>query len=118
MVQPSAHRHTNPEGDKRAAIRALEINRAGLIHGNVDHFWIGRKDVDAAVIANHFLLRGALQIAQSLGLGTKPLYGIHYVLGLVQERFSQSRRPGQIIVQPLQQRGVPDQCLYLGSQPC
>src|ERR1035437_7028008 len=93
VVKPCPDREAEPEGDERAAEWPLVIDHVRLIHGHIDHLRVDREDFNSSAVGNNVLLRGGLQVAQRLGLGTEPLNGIHHVLLLIQERLSQGRRP-------------------------
>ena len=86
MVEPQAHRKADAKGDERAAKWPLVINHVRRIYRHVEHLGVGRDDFDGAIVGNDILLRGGLQIPESLGLGTEPLNGIQIGRASCRER--------------------------------
>jgi hypothetical protein len=107
VIEPGTHRQAEAKGNQRGAERMPEINDFRLIDGNVNEFRIGREYFDRAVVGKDILLRRALKIPQGLGLGAKPLDGVHHVLLLIKKGFAHGGGPGQVVVHPLENGWVP-----------
>src|SRR5215469_8230922 len=89
----SNHKRSAENNVRSSIVRLGIINLVGLILRHVNGIWIDGNDFDVTVVVDDLLLRGGLEVAQVVGIGTQFLNGIHDVLLLVLEGFAQLRGP-------------------------
>jgi hypothetical protein len=90
-------------------------NPFGIVHGNINHAGLGRRNVDRRLtvirLRCHRLLGRRLQLAVGLRLGAQALHGTHHVRLLGQERVAQIRGPADVLIQARQHIGKRNQGL-------
>jgi hypothetical protein len=93
-------------------------NPLGIVHGDINHAGLGRRNVDRRLtvfsLSCHRLLGRRLQLSVGLRLGAQALHGAHHVRLLGQERVTQVRCPTDVLIQARQNIGKRDQGLDTG----
>jgi hypothetical protein len=73
------------------------VDNYRVVIGNIDNFRIYRRNLDTLTLDNHLLLRGSLEIAGGISFLPQSLNGVHDIVLLGQESFTQPLCPGRLL---------------------
>jgi hypothetical protein len=118
VVKPRAQARANPEmNGRRTDRRALAVDELRLIMRQVNDVRCSWKNLHWPIVIHHRLFGSVRQVAKGLRTGAQALDRIEHILRLSEEGLSKRGGPRQVIIHPLQNGGIPNQCEHTGIPP-
>jgi len=92
----------------------LHVDHLRVVLRDVDDLRVGREDLDDALLHDHLLLRGGLQVALGIGPGALRLHRLHHIRLLGQHGAAQLVGPIEVFVHHVDHVRVVRQCFHVG----